>query len=155
MTLPRFQGNVCMDGMLRKTYVMSLIPAVIAFVVLTLLKASSALNPGDISYPPIVAPFIFFLSVLFALAGPIFYRTVFAHSVRDMKNTTAHELLRFERNLIRIALITPYMGLVAYMLDFPNLYFGGCILMSLYALYYFYPSQARLTFEKRIFKVRE
>jgi H+/Cl- antiporter ClcA len=144
-----------MDGMLKKTYVMYLIPAIIAFVVLTILKASSALNPGDISYPPIVAPFIFFLSVLFALAAPIFYRTVFAHSVRDMKNTSAHELLRFERNLIRIALITPYLGLVAYMLDFSNMYFGGCILMSLYALYYFYPSQSRLAFEKRIFKVRE
>lgn len=144
-----------MDGMLKKTYVLFLIPAAIAFVVLTLMKASSVLNPGDISYPPIVAPFIFFLSAVFALAAPIFYRTVFAHSVRDMKTTTAHELLIFERNLIRIALITPYMGLVAYMLDFPNVYFGGCILMSLYALYYFYPSQARLAFEKRIFKVRE
>lgn len=144
-----------MVGTLKKTYFFYLSPAVITFIVLTILKASSTLNPGDIAYPPILAAGIFVLSVLFALAAPIFYRTVFAHCVRDMKNTAAHELLRFERNLIRIALITPYLGLVAYMFDFPNLYFGGCVLMSLYALYYFYPSQSRLAFEKRIFRVKD
>jgi len=144
-----------MGNTLKKTYFLCLGPAVITFIGLTLLKMTSSLDPGGITYPPIFAAVIFFLSVIFALAAPILYRTMFAHSMRDMKNTTAHELLRFERNLIRIVLITPYLGLVAYMLDFPNLYFGGCVLMSLYALYYFYPSQTRLAFEKRIFRVKD
>lgn len=155
MVLPLHLRIVAMAETLKKTYFFYLGPVVITFIVLTILKASSSLNPGDITYPPILAAVIFVLSVLCALAAPIFYRTFFAHCVRNMKNTASHELLRFERNLLRIALITPYLGLVAYMLDFPNLYFGGCVLMSLYALYYFYPSQTRLAFEKRIFRVSD
>ena len=144
-----------MVGTLKKTYFFYLSPAVIMFLVLTVLKASSTLNPGAIAYPPIFAAVIFVLSVLSALAAPIFYRTVFAHGKRDKKSTPANELLRFERNLLRITSITPYLGLVSYMLDFPNLYFGGCVLMSLYAVYYFYPSQSRLAFERRIFRVSD
>ena len=144
-----------MVGTLKKTYFFYLSPAVIMFIVLTVLKASSTLNPRSIAYPPIFAAVIFVLSVLFALAAPIFYRTLFAHGMRDKKTTPASELLRFERNLLRITSITPYLGLVSYMLDFPNLYFGGCVLMSLYAIYYFYPSQSRLAFERRIFRVSD
>lgn len=144
-----------MGSMLKKSYFLYLSPAVIMLIALTVLKGTSHLMAETIPYPPILAAIIFVLSVIFALAAPIFYRTLFAYTVRDLKNTPSKKLLCFERNLLRIALITPYLGIAAYMLDFPNLYFGGCVLMSLYALYYFYPSQTRLAFEKRIFRVRD
>lgn len=143
-----------MADALKKTYFSQLIPAIAFLIISMAIREYTQLLPASIAYPPFFAALIFFLSVLFALAGPVFYRSVFAHRVRDLKNTPHYELIRFERNLIRIALVTPYLSIVAYLFEFPNLYFGGSILMSLYAIYYFYPSGTRLNFEKRIFRVR-
>lgn len=142
-----------MGSTLKKTYFLCLGPALITVIILTVLKGASWPAPGEIPYPPVLAPVIFVLSVIFAVAAPICYRTLFAYAVREQKRTSVSKLLDFERNLIRLALITPYLCLVAYALDFPNFYFGGCALMSLYALYYFYPSRSKLAFEKRIFRV--
>ncbi len=142
-----------MTGTLRKTYFLLLIPAIILFILISACKLSP-FTPEGLLYPPLFAAVIFMLSVLFALAAPVFYRSVFAYRLRIRTSTTPSELIRFERNLIRIALITPYLGLVAYGFEFPDLYFGGSVLMSLYAVYYFYPSNRRLAFERRIFRVR-
>jgi len=62
--------------------------------------------------------------------------------------------LKFERNLLYIAMTTPYVGLIAQILQLPRFHLAGTIIMGLYAVYYYYPSKKRLDFERRIFRVK-
>jgi hypothetical protein len=64
------------------------------------------------------------------------------------------EFIKFERRLMVISLVTPYLALVAYTLEFPKFYTTAAILMGLYAIYYFFPSKRRLALDRRIFRVR-
>lgn len=106
-------------------------------------------QPGE---PLIVAVFI--LSLVFAIALPILIRTLFASSQRNSKQVQAEDFLVFERRLIRTALVAPYLSLVAYLYRFPEFYLAGSFLAALYAVYYFFPSERRIAFEKRIFRVQ-
>jgi len=99
------------------------------------------------------APLIFILSAIFALALPIFYRTLFAHRRRHLIGIVPAELFKFERNLIGMTMVTPYLAMVAYLMGLPRFHLAGIILIALYAVYYYYPSRKRITFEERIFRV--
>lgn len=112
-------------------------------------------------YPPIdlstqihtfMAPIIFILTAISALAGPILYRSYFAHSHRDLHEVPYAELFKFERKLTAMALITPYLALVAYSLQFPRFYLAATLLMAFYAVYYYFPSQKRISFDEKIFR---
>lgn len=112
-------------------------------------------------YPPIdmstqintfMAPIIFLLTVVFSLAGPILYRSFFAHSHRHLHDVPYAELFKFECKLTGMALITPYLALVAYFLQFPRFYLAATLLMALYAIYYYYPSHKRISFDEKIFR---
>ena len=92
--------------------------------------------------------------MVFAVALPIFFRTLFAHKIRHQKSTSEAELIKFERNFLYIALVAPYLMLVAYLLEFPRFYLAGTVLMALYAVYYYYPSKKRIQFERKIFRVK-
>ncbi|CAB1058248.1 hypothetical protein D1BOALGB6SA_3004 [Olavius sp. associated proteobacterium Delta 1] len=52
--------------------------------------------------------------------------------------------------MIYVVMITPYFALAAYLLQMLRFYSSGAILMGLYAVYYFYPSQTRIAFDRRI-----
>lgn len=142
-----------MTEKLRKIYAFILLPSILGFVVVYLNKASGFVRIGPIHFSEIMAPAIFILSVVCAVAGPIFYRTFFAHRNRMDRSVSENELMKFERNLIYIAMVTPYLALTAYTLELPRFYTAGAFLMGLYAIYYFYPSKKRLAFERRIFRV--
>lgn len=138
---------------LKRTYLALLIPAIFG-----LLSAFGARRMGLIplnQYISIsfIAPFVFVLSVTFALALPIFIRSLFAHTMRHRESVPETVLIKFERRLIFVPLLTPYLILPAYLLDFPDFYFIGTALMALYSVYYFYPSTKRIQFERRIFRV--
>ena len=92
--------------------------------------------------------------MLFSIALPIFFRTLFAHNVRQEKSISETDLLRFERTFLCIALVTPYIALAGYILELPRFHLGGTVIMALYAVYYYYPSERRIRFEKRIFRVK-
>ena len=143
-----------MDRELRRIYFLFLLPAVFGLLLTFLLQYLDVLGPGGFRPPVLVASLLFVLSGLFALALPIFYRTLFANRMRSRQSTPETEWFRFERNLIFIALVTPYITLVAQALQLPRFHLAGTILMTLYALYYYYPSRRRLDFERRIFRVR-
>lgn len=140
---------------LKKIYFILLMPAVCGLIFLYFAKSSNFLELTKVAYQGTIAPLIFLLSVIFAVALPIFYRTLFAHRVRHRKNISEDNLIKFERNLIYSVLVTPYMTLIAYLFELPRFYFTGTILMSIYAVYYYYPSEKRIQFEKRIFRVTE
>lgn len=138
---------------LKKTYFILLLPAVSGIVIIFLTKAYNILALGQVEFLGVIAPLIFILSVIFAIALPIFYRTLFAHRVRHLKNLAEDNLIKFERNLLYLALVTPYIALIAFLLEIPRFHLAGTVLMAFYSVYYYYPSQKRIRFEKRIFRI--
>lgn len=139
---------------LRRTYIMLLIPAIVGFIFFFLAKTFHLVNFGPIKFQEFLGPLLFILSVIFAIALPILFRTLFAHKVRDQKSISEADLFKFERNFLYIAFLTPYVTLIAFLLESPRFYCAGTVLMALYAVYYYYPSERRIQFEKRIFRVR-
>jgi len=143
-----------MINKLKKTYFSLLIPAIVGFICIYLSKKFNFFNLGQPQFISILAPLVFVLSVIFGIAAPIFFRSLFAHKISNEKSATESKLIKFEQSLIRIALVTPYLGLVAYFFEFQKFYFSATFIMTLYAVYYFYPSQKRIAFDKRIFRVK-
>jgi hypothetical protein len=138
---------------LRKTYFIILLPAVVGLIAGYLAKSHGFLTVGQFQFRGIIALIVFILSVIFAVALPIFYRALFAHSVRHLKNLSEKKLIKFELNLLYFSLVTPYLALIAFLLELPRFHLAGTVLMTLYAVYYYYPSRKRIRFEKRIFRV--
>jgi hypothetical protein len=68
---------------------------------------------------------------------------------------SSEALLRFERTFLYIALITPYVAVASFILEIPRFYCAGTVIMALYAAYYYYPSERRIQFERRIFRVNQ
>lgn len=138
---------------LKKTYFSLLAPAAAGFLLVFGLK-TAALAPHGLARPPqAVGILLFVLSMVFAVAAPIFMRTLFAHRVRRQRKISESDLTGFERRLIRVALAAPYCSLAAYCLELPGFYFNGSFLAALYAVYYYFPSQKRVDFEKKLFRV--
>ena len=141
---------------LKRDYLRLMIPAVVALALLLGVKALELIPVRtllSLGSQPFFAPFVFVLSVIFAVALPIFYRSLFAHRVRDEKSVPVKKWLRFERTLIHLSLVTVYLVLPACLFEFPRFYLAGTVLMALYAGYYFYPSRKRIEFERRLFRV--
>ena len=130
---------------LKRIYFTLLLPAVAGFITVLVLQHFHLVDWNIQNIPP----------VCFAVAFPILYRTVFANQKRHQKNTAEEDWLKFERNLIYIALVTPYVCLIAQILKLPRFHLGGTIIMALYAVYYYYPSKKRIDYERRLFRVKE
>ena len=141
-----------MSKKLKKVYLTLLLPSIIGFALAGGAKSFDIIENGSVSFIEIAGPLIFILCIALAIAFPIFYRTLFAHKSRDMISVSEKELLNFERTLINVVMITPYLALIAYFLELPRFYTASAILMGLYVVYYFYPSKMRIAFDKRIFR---
>lgn len=144
-----------MATQLKRTYFYLLIPAIIGFIFVFICRRFNLLYLNTHDVPDILSPAIFILSIVFAVALPILYRTLFANRIRHRSSTPETDWLKFEKNLIRIALVTPYLTIFAYFLQIPKFHLSGTTLAALYAIYYFYPSKNRIVFEKRIFRVKQ
>lgn len=139
---------------LRKIYFAFLIPAAVGFLILYAIKTLDLLSWEQVRPPQVIGISIFILSFFFAIALPIFMRALFAHKIRDRKSIGADELAVFERNLISTAMVTPYLSLLAYFLELPGFYFSGSFIAALYGAYYYFPSNKRIDFEKKIFRAK-
>lgn len=139
---------------LKRTYLILLLPAVCGFLFVFTVEHYNGPFFTSSSFPQAATPAVFSLSVFFAAALPIWYRSFFASKMRHRKNTTEGEWLRFERTLLYIAMVTPYVALAAHILRLPRFHYTGTALMALYAVYYHYPSQRRIAFDRRIFRVK-
>jgi len=143
-----------MSRELKKAYLTLLLPSILGFTLAGGAKAYDLIEIGSDNFIQIAGPFVFILCIALAIAFPIFYRTLFAHKNRDLLSVSDETLLKFERTLINAVMIVPYLALVAYFFELPRFYTASAILIGLYAVYYFYPSKARIAFEKRIFRVK-
>jgi hypothetical protein len=140
---------------LKRIYFTLLLPAVAGFILIFILLHFHLFNFNISQIPPVLYPIIFIASVCFAVALPIFYRTVFANKRRHQTHTAEEDWLKFERNLLYIAMVTPYIALIAQILRLPRFHLAGSIIMALYAVYYYYPSKKRIAFERRVFRVKK
>ena len=139
---------------LKRTYFILLLPAVAGFILIFVIQYFHLVRFNIPQIPPVLSLIIFIVSVSFAVALPIFYRTVFANKKRHQTNTAEGDWLKFEQNLLYIAMATPYVTLIAQILQLPRFHMGGTIIMALYAVYYYYPSKRRIEFERRVFRVQ-
>ena len=138
---------------LKRTYFIFLLPSIFGFTLAGGAKVYDFIEIGSTKFIQIAGPLIFILCIALAIAFPIFYRTLFAHKNRDLISVSDEKLLKFERTLINVVMITPYLALLSYFLELPRFYTASSILMGLYVVYYFYPSKPRIAFERRIFRV--
>jgi len=141
-----------MTEKLKKTYFLLLLPSIFGFAFACWAKTYDFIEINSITFSGIAGASIFILCIALAIAFPIFYRTLFAHKNRDLISVSEKKLLNFERTLINVAMITPYLALIAYFLDLPRFYTGSTVLIGLYAVYYFYPSKRRIAFDRKIFR---
>lgn len=142
-----------MDSKLKSLYFRILLPSILGFIFGYWIRAYNLMAAGWVDYSNILAPSIFILTAAFAIALPIFYRSLFAHRKRHSKSVSEAELIKFERNLLFMVLVTPYLALTSFILDFPRFYTAGTFLMGIYATYYFYPSKKRIALDRRLYKV--
>jgi hypothetical protein len=146
--------NFYMAHGLKRTYFTLLLPAVAGFILIFALRHFHLASFTIPQIQTVLNPIIFVASVCFAVAFPILYRTVFANKRRHQTHTAEEDWLKFERNLLYIAMATPYIALIAQILQLPRFPLAGTIIMALYAVYYYYPSKRRIAFERRIFRVK-
>ncbi len=97
---------------------------------------------------------LFVLSAAFGIAFPILCRTWFVKKIESRKTLEPDEFLRFEKRILLIALTVPYFAVVAVFFNLPFQYLAGIFLIAIYSVYFFYPSDKRIEFDKKIFRVR-
>jgi hypothetical protein len=144
-----------MEKTLRKTYLTLLLPVIAGFIFVYLGRVSHLLDSPRTAFMPLLASAIFIVAAVCAVAVPVFMRALFAHRLREAHRASAEQLLTLERNILRVALVAPYMGLAGFFFAIPKFHLAGTFLAALYALYYHYPSRRRIAFDKRIFRVTE
>lgn len=142
-----------MSHPLKQLYWMLVLPVAAGFLVLTLLDGAGLLlfNAGALN--KVLAPALFTMAALFSIGLPVLYRSALAHRLRQHRDVSQPVFLRFQRHLICIAMVTPYLALMAWTFKLSAFHCSGIVLMALYAGYYFYPSKKRIVFEKKLFRV--
>jgi len=148
-----FQDTAAAIHDLRQRYVWLLLPAAAGMVLITALRSFPAVGLPVPQFPAALSVVVFVASVCTAVALPILYRTLFANQRRGQMHTPAADWLKFERGLLYIAMATPYVGLAAQILALQRLHLAGTLIMSLYAVYYYYPSKKRIDYDRRMFRV--
>ncbi len=141
---------------LKKKFYFIVVPAVVIAVLLILLKQFDILQITPTSFiQNTISPVIFILTALLAIALPVLLRTIFNNSIKESKFITPDKFYRYQNQTLHLIAFTPYLVLIAYVLHLPQFYFGGIVLFSLYALYFYFPSEKRIRNEKRIYRVKE
>ncbi|RLB82601.1 MAG: hypothetical protein DRH15_05975 [Deltaproteobacteria bacterium] len=148
------QQENSMEARLKRLYFILLTPVIAGFFVTYIIKIFTRTGVATPSGMSLMAPVLFVLAISFGVAFPILWRTIFVNKNRNRKEITESELLRFEQITLCIAMVAPYASLIAFLFDIPQFHFYGTVLASRYAVYYFYPSQKRITYEKRIFRAK-
>jgi hypothetical protein len=142
-----------MHQFLKKYYLMLVLPGLGLFAVLGLASALNRIPPYRLILPSWLHVTVFVAAAVTAIAGPLFLRALFAHSVRHRRQVDTARFLTFQRRLLWMSQTTVYLAFSAVVCGFPRFYTAGIVLMGLYAMYYHYPSRQRIDFDKKIFRV--
>jgi len=143
-----------MQSRLQRVYMSLVGPAVALFAALYVVKKLDLVDTGAIrAAHPMLGMGIFFLGAMFGLALPLLLRTLFVYRHRTAQHIGEDELYRFERQLLLVSLVAPYLAVLAAFFEIRTVYFTMTVLAAFYALYYFYPSEKRVSYERKIFRV--
>lgn len=143
-----------MQSILKKHYIIMLIPAMILFTAFGMASKLNFIRPGQFAIPSFLHSMVFILAAVTAVAGPVLIRALFAHSMHKQHQVQVKKFLSFQRKILWISLITPYLAFTAVLCNFPKFYATAIVLMALYAVYYYFPSPRRINFDEKIFRVK-
>ncbi len=138
---------------LKRSYYRLLLPAVAAAVMVSAARVAGLLNAPKID-ARLAGVLLFVASIALAAALPIFIRAAFAHRVRLKHRVEEAAFIGFQLRLMRTALLSTYLVPAGLLVDMPGFHQTGIALSALYAIYYHYPSERRIGFDRRIFRVQ-
>ena len=140
---------------LKRLYWLITGPAVFILVCLIAADYLAGQNPGAgiLPLPEIWHAILFTGAAITAIAGPVMLRVIFAHQVRQNTQVQKSLFLTFQRRLIIVSCITPYLALAAVYGGLSQFHAGGIILMALYGIYYYFPSEKRIRHDLKLFRV--
>jgi len=139
---------------LRKTYFALISPAVLLSAILFVLQ-QLGLWEGSSALPSrFFMISLFVVSIATGVAIPIFFRALIFGKVKKKGFLTVREFFDFQKKNLFIISITPYFAFLAGYFRFDNFYFGGITLAAIYAMYYHYPSEKKIAFDKKVFMVK-
>jgi len=140
--------------LLKKIYIKMLIAAVFLLAIVYSGQLLNLLSKKQMDSVRTISIILFTLSVIFSIAAPIFLRAAFVNKVKDYKQVPFNEFITFEKQLLIVVLLAPFIVVLAVFFNAPSLYLSGILLFALYAVYYYYPSEKRIKFERKIFRVK-
>ncbi len=140
-----------MVNRLKRLYYWMLCPASAGLFLAAGAKESGLIEPWVL--PPALQPLFFILAALTSIAAPLMLRTLFAHSLRSSSRADAQSFLKFQQRLLLTSLLTPWLAIIVMVFEFQKFYASSIVLMALYAAYYYYPSERRIAFDTKIFRV--
>ncbi len=138
---------------LRQAYCRQLLPALMAIAAAAAARGLGGTASIEPTAARILGAALLAAAIAAAVGLPVWIRAAFAHRVREQRFVGEASFVRFQRRLIATALVAPYLAAIALAVDLPSFHQAGVILATLYGLYYHYPSQRRLAFDRRIFRV--
>ena len=140
---------------LRRLYWLITGPALIIFACLFMVDhwVGQPKKPGGPLLPGIWHGILFTGAAVTAIAGPLMMRITFAHTVRQNACVQIKPFLAFQRRLIVLSGITPYLALIGAWGKLSQFHAGGIILMALYGAYYYFPSEKRISHDIKLFRV--
>ncbi len=139
---------------LQKIYFFQLITAVVLIGFAYILKYRFGWVNNNITPGIAVSVLITTLSGIAAIALPVFYRSYFVYKNKDKKQISSDDFLAFERLLVTIALMSPYFLIIAVLINMNETANMLIALFSIYAIYYFFPTEKKMLFEMRIFRIK-
>ncbi|PLX32967.1 MAG: hypothetical protein C0600_01265 [Ignavibacteria bacterium] len=143
-----------MIAALRKMYRVMLAPAAAGVFAIELLRELGPLSGWRLPGGASIELHFFIFTAATALATPMLYRSLFASSHRGKMSIALATLYRYENNSMVIAMMTPWMSLVASIFAFSAFYTIGIFFLGIYACYFYYPSQRKIEADIRIFRVK-
>ena len=140
---------------LKKIYIAALAPVVLCVGIMGILDQGFSIPlPHLVTVPMYFSPILFMTATITALALPLLLRTLFARKAARANKVSTASFFKFQKQLLISAMVTPYLGIAALILELQKFYVSAILLMALYAVYYYYPSHRRIDFDKRIFRAR-
>ena len=98
--------------------------------------------------------FLVLLTAGTCFAAPLMMRTLFANSLKNQHGAGSEQFFKFQQKFLMISLLTPFWSIFVMMFEFQKFHGSSIILMGLYSVYYYYPSERRIAFDEKIFRVK-
>nr|WP_319394940.1 hypothetical protein [uncultured Desulfobacter sp.] len=149
-------AHLKLTSSLKRLYWLMTGPALIIFACLFMVThwIGKAADESAIRHlPGIWHGLLFTGAAVTAIAGPLMMRITFAHRVRQLICVQIQPFLTFQRRLIVLSGITPYLALTGVWGGLSQFHAGGIILMALYGAYYYFPSEKRISYDIKLFRV--